>query len=68
VAIHFMTEQHTFIRLDNVPVDEAIRKIKEYVEQAPTYGFVGCSGEHGEKTYQWKPEDDWEPLVRRILA
>ena len=67
MSIHFMTERHSFIRLDDKPIEEAINAIKEYINDEPTYGFVGCSGNHGEEVYQWRPEDDWEPKVREML-
>ncbi len=68
MSISFMTECHSFIRLDNKSVDEAISRIKRYCDEAPTYGFVGCSEEHGEEVYQWKPGENWEPKVREILS
>lgn len=64
-----MTEVHTFIRLDDKPVDKAIQLIKEYIESVGgrVHGFVGCREPHRNETYQWKPDDDWEPKVREIL-
>ena len=32
MSIHFMTEGHSFIRLDDKPEDIAIDKIKEYMD------------------------------------
>jgi hypothetical protein len=67
MSISFMTECHSFIRLDNIPVDDAIKRIRNYVEETPTYGFVGCKGEHGSEIYQWNPDEDWEPKVREMM-
>lgn len=66
MSLVFMTEQHTFIQLSNKSEDDAIQAIKQYIGEFPTYGFIGCYGPVN-YSFQWKPDYDWEPAVRRLL-
>ena len=68
MSIYFMRENHTFIRLDDKSIHEAVWLINEYCSEQPTHGFVGCKGEHGQEIYQWKPEDNWQPKVVEMLS
>lgn len=68
MSIVFMTTRHTFYRLDDRPVDEAMSKVEALCEDDGGYGFVGCKGDHGNRTYSWGPDDCWRAEVEDILT
>ena len=61
----FMHENHTFTKLGDIPVDEAIAKISEFLVNE--LGFVGYKRDGESKSYQFKRTDEWEPVVRSML-
>ena len=67
MSIWFMTDCHTFLRLDGKPVKQAMEELEKAVESEGGYGFVGCKGEHGNKTFQWKPSEPWRDHVAALL-
>lgn len=61
--IHLMHENHTFTRLDELTVDEAMEKIEAMFTG---HGFIGCKS-RGE-TYQWsRATVEWKERVREFL-
>ena len=82
MSIWYMRDNHTTIRLDTLPIDEAIEKVREATESEGGYGFVGtkhsttkCSqcghtthSKEPEQYYQWRKGDDWEQKVREMLS
>jgi len=82
MSVWYMFDNHTFIRLDTLPIDEAIEKVRAASESEGGYGFV--STKHGntlcphcgqtvsskmkDETYQWVKGDQWELKVREMLG
>ena len=63
-----MFDNHTFRRLDvEQSVDDAVEMVRKCTEIDNGYGCIGCRGEHGERTFQWRPGDDWETQVRDLF-
>ena len=64
--IFFMKDNHTFIRLDNIKVEDAIKKITDYFKEGNYNGFVG---DHIREPYQFNIRHDlyWMDKVREYL-
>lgn len=68
MSIWFMANDHiTFCRLDDKPVDQAMKELDKLVRLDSGYGLVGCSGEHGNKVFSWRPGKPWRKKVRGLL-
>ena len=67
MSVHFMRDNHTFARLDHLPIDDAISRVAVLTQDENGYGFVGCKPPHGDEVFQWRPGEPWRDEVMRIL-
>lgn len=81
MSVFYMRDNHTFIRLDNKPIDEAMDLVEKATTKEGGYGFVGVKyapakcptcghSTHTKKepdSIQWRKGEDWKPRVRDLL-
>ena len=67
MSIWFMRDNHTFVRLDTILIDEAMDRLEQLVNDQGGYGFVGTKCVTPSTILQWRPGEAWQELVRTLL-
>ena len=67
MSLWFMHDNHTFTRLDTLPIDEAMDRIEQLVDDQGGYGFVGTKDVTPSTILQWRPGEAWRERVRALL-
>ena len=67
MSIWFMNDDHTFLRLDPLPIDEAMDCLERLVDAQGGYGFVGTKDTEPSTILQWHPGESWRERVRTLL-
>ena len=64
----FMRDNHTFVRLDTLPIDEAMDRLEQLVNDQGGYGFVGTKCVTPSTILQWHPGEAWRERVKALLS
>ena len=81
LSVHYMFDNHTFMKLDDLSIDEAIDLVEWCSGSEGGYGFVGAKAKPikcptcnqvtrhpvAPKSIHLKPGIEWEPEVRAML-
>ena len=67
MSLWFMRDNHTFARLDTLPVDEAMECIACLVANNGGYGFIGTRGATPAPALQWGPDQPWRMRALALL-
>ena len=71
MSVWFMHDNHTFTRLDTLPIDEAMDYLERLVDAEGGYGFVGTTyvapPDMPPTILQWHPGEAWRARVRGLL-
>jgi hypothetical protein len=67
MGIWYMRDNHSFIKLDELPVEQALDICADESEQDGC-GFVGIKdGERTVEVFQWRRGEPWRSKVREML-
>ena len=67
MSLWFMRDDHTFLRLDTLPIDAAMDRIEYLVDVQGGYGFVGTKDVTSSAILQWQPGEAWRERVMVLL-
>ena len=81
MSIHYMFDNHTFLKLDHKSIDDAMDLVEQATKIEGGYGFVGVKygpvtcptcghaslTRKEPKSIQWRKGEDWKPRVRALL-
>ena len=67
MSLWFMRDNHTFTRLDTLPVNEAMECIERLVADNGGYGFLGTRGATPASILQWSPGQPWHERALALL-
>ena len=71
MSLWFMNDNHTFLRLDILPIDEAMDRLEQLVDDQGGYGFVGTTyvapPNMRPTILHWYPGEAWRARVRALL-
>jgi hypothetical protein len=68
MGIWFMHDNHTFTRLDTLPVEAAMDQLEALVDAQGGYGFVGTKETTPQTILQWHKGEPWRQRVRALLT
>ena len=67
MSLWFMNDDHTFVRLDTLALDEAMDLLEHLVDTQGGYGLVGTKEVTPPVILQWRPGEAWRERVRTLL-